>query len=153
MDDFTKKLQFMALEYVGDYDFLALPDTVDFALEQAQSEILMKESQIQGLKERIDALNGSIVCRERSIDRLKQYQRSLMREFGIENIKTVEFNFRYNLGREKVEVLDESSIPNEYKVNKPQVDKKKLLEEMKAGVCVEGARMVRGDDYITVRGV
>lgn len=81
-------------------------------------------------------------------ERLGSYVLLVMRRFGHKRLEGELFTLRMHQNPPSVEIRDELLIPPEYLVEKPppppRIDKKGILDAIKAGKEVPGARLVTG---------
>lgn len=79
---------------------------------------------------------------ENRVERLREAVRSAMIATGERKVKVGIGTWSLQKGRPCVSVLDEAKIPVEYKiVQKPTLDREKMLMELKEGVIIEGAEL------------
>jgi len=95
----------------------------------------------ESLAKEIDTLSRRLVANEKKIDRLKSY---LTEVCGGEKFETprVKISFRTS---QSVDITDETKIPDDMFVEQPavkKVSKKLIMEKLKAGENVEGARLL-----------
>ena len=87
-----------------------------------------------------------------SHEKKRALARWAMQEAGLEKVSVEDFSVGLRKGTEKLEVLDETSIPANYFVLQPaKLDRKALLDDLKRGKLVGGARVVTGEPSIQVR--
>lgn len=99
------------------------------------------ESKIAGLKTEIDRMTARKKSMENNIGWLKRNLQDAMEMTGKTKFKTELFSFGIQANPASV-VIDEQyieNIPAEYLIpQEPKLDKKKLAEDLKAGVDLEG---------------
>jgi hypothetical protein len=84
-------------------------------------------------------------ARERRAESLRDYLRMSLDAAGVAKIKTTTHTISVGDGPQRVVVEDEGSVPAEYLRTKIEVDKRAILDVLKAhGECVPGTRVERG---------
>jgi hypothetical protein len=83
---------------------------------------------------------------ERSLEWLEGNLRRCMEDNEKDFLKGHEYLIKKRLNPPSCEILDEDIIPEEFKTQKTvtSIDKKKILEGLKLGIQVPGARLVQG---------
>ena len=74
-----------------------------------------------------------------------------MVEWGIKKVEGKLFTFAIQANPASIEISDESLIPGDYIDYKPQVDRNKVKEALKAGQEVPGARLVTDKTSLRIR--
>lgn len=81
---------------------------------------------------------------ESAAERLKRSLESELISLDIDSLDAGTFRVRIQQNNPSVDVIDESAIPSAYFIPQPsKLDKKRLLEDMKAGAEVQGAAIHR----------
>lgn len=110
-------------------------------LENCCKYIKNEEADITGLKEEIERLQSKKKAKENAISRLKKMMQEALEAAGEKKLPCGTFTCAIQNNPESV-VLDEQYVenfPTEYlKFAEPEVDKKKLREDLKAGKNLEG---------------
>lgn len=110
-------------------------------LENCCKYIKNEEALIAGLKEEEERLNARRKAKENAIKRLKALMQDAMIAAGEKKIQCGTFTTSIQNNAPSV-VVDEQyieNIPSEYlRVKEPEIDKKKMLEDLKAGKDLEG---------------
>ena len=78
---------------------------------------------------------------ENKVARLKTSLYEVFKEMSINHLKAGTFNLRIQTNAPAVEILDEKQIPEDYKFYDVKIDKKGILDAIKAGALVEGAEL------------
>lgn len=114
--------------------------------ENMNGDIDALDTQIKRLTERKNVL----VNRK---DRLRKYLLINMEASGITKIECPFFTASIRKGVESVSITDQQSIPDEYvKVEVVEkADKAAIKRDLKAGIEIKGASLVRGDNTITIK--
>ena len=82
---------------------------------------------------------------ERRADRLRTYLTDCMQMAGIKKIEGRRFSISVRKNPPSVEVYDESLLPSEFfRIPDPVMDKKKVMDLLKAGMEVPGATLKQG---------
>ena len=123
-------------------------------LENCCKYIKNEEALIAGLKEEEERLNARRKAKENAIKRLKQLMQDAMIASGEKKIQCGTFTTSIQNNAPSV-VVDEQyieNIPSEYlRVKEPEIDKKKLLEDLKAGKELEGLAHLTVTQSIRIR--
>lgn len=104
------------------------------------------EGQVLAIKEEEKRLAERRRSLESNIKRLKENLELSMLDTGKKKIKTNLFTFNIQKNPPSVKILDEEAIPSDYLVKqKPKIDKKAIINDMKNGVEVEGVEIKQGE--------
>lgn len=110
-------------------------------LENCCKYIKNEEADIAGLKEEIERLQSKKKAKENAINRLKKMMQEALEAAGEKKLPCGTFTCAIQNNPESV-VLDEQyfeNYPTEYlKFSEPEIDKKKLKEDLKAGKDLGG---------------
>lgn len=99
---------------------------------EGEAEIIREEE--KRLAERRRALESQVI-------RLKTYVEDNMKSSGIDKVKGRFFSLSLQKNPPSVEIINESLIPNDYIKTVTSVDKKLILEAIKAGQAVTGCEL------------
>jgi len=124
---------------------LSLPEKVD-----AYAFVMQKlEFEAEYWKKQAETYNKIKTACQNARDRIKDNLKLAMKENGINELKGIDHKFKLTNGTFSL-VIDESEIDDIYKkrVEEIVVDKKRIEEDLKAGVPVKGARL---DPVYTLR--
>ena len=104
------------------------------------------EADIEVIKTEIKRLQDLKKLKENKIENLKKYTKESLEEADIKKLSTSLGNISIRKLPGSVEVLEEDSIPAEYKkeVVTVTVDKKSILADLKEGVVVPGVTLKTG---------
>ena len=128
-------------------------DMIKEALDSISEEIELKavniakpiksiESDIAGVKAEKDRLAAKEKSMSNKVKNLKEYLYSAMKLTGKEKIKTDLFSFNIQKNPASVNVISDTDIPEEFLVEMPkQINKKAILEKLKAGETVPGCEL------------
>ena len=126
---------------------LATPDAVEQwagAVKYLEAHAAEARAEAERLKARADALSQRAA-------RLKEQLGAVMDLADLPKYKGSRYNVNRQQGRAVVEVVDESQIPGEYlTIVPPRPNKKALLEELKLGLSVPGARLATGRPSVRI---
>ena len=146
-------------------DEMADEETILGAWETAQEDLAIKfencckyikneEATIAGLKEEEKRLHERRQAKENAIERLKALMKQTMETAGEKKLVCGTFTTSIQNNAPSV-VVDESYIENilsEYlRVKEPEVDKKKLLEDLKAGKELDGIAHLEVKQSLRIR--
>jgi len=118
-----------------------------FLLNLEASAVAIKQAEAQ-MKARREAI-------EHRADSLRDYLHVAMETTGIQKIASPWFVISLAKLPASVDVEDESQLPSEYVVQPeppaPRPDKRKMLEVLKTGVAIPGARLKTGGTRLSIR--
>lgn len=137
------------LEIAEQLDAETLKDTLDsindaveqkventaFVVKQLEANISVIDDEIK----RLQAMKGT---QTNNIKSLKLYLQESMEKVGLDKVQGKLIKIAIQNNPQSVEVLNENVIPKNYFVEqKPKLDKKALLTDLKGGVQVEGVEI------------
>ena len=104
------------------------------------------EADTEAIKVEIKRLQDLKKSKENKIENLKKYTKECLEEAEIKKVSTALGNISIRKLPGSVEVLEEDSIPAEYKkeVTTITIDKKSILADLKEGVVVPGVTLKLG---------
>jgi hypothetical protein len=107
------------------------------------------EAEAQMIAEAAHKIRERAERRQRRADRIRAYLLFQLQRAGINKIDCAEFSIAVRKNPEAVEFSDLESLPKAYMVQPapppPHPDKRRIKEDLKAGKCVPGAYLVRGE--------
>lgn len=130
------------------------PDTIEMVIEDFKSKaldvgayILNLSSQREMIYNHIKDMQAKLKLFDNKIENIKKYVEIQMRRSNITQINSLDgtFSMSFRKNPPKVEVLDESLIPDEYfrvKTTK-EVNKTSLKEALASGIEVQGVMLVQ----------
>lgn len=131
-----------------------LGEDIEIKLENYAKIIKNFESDIAGLKTEEDRLNKKRKTLENSIKTMKQRMTEAMISTGKVDIKGELFKFKVQANPPSV-VMDEQyieNVPEKYLIpQEPKLDKKKLAEDLKAGVDLDGVAHLEANVSVRIR--
>ena len=129
-------------------------EDLSIKLENCCKYIKNEEALITGLKEEEERLNARRKAKENAIKRLKALMQDAMIASGEKKIQCGTFTTSIQNNAPSV-VVDEQyieNIPSEYlRVKEPEIDKKKLLEDLKAGKELDGIAHLEVTQSLRIR--
>ena len=145
-------------------DELADDETISGAWEVAQEDLADKlencckyikncETEIAGLKAEEERLNARRKAKENAVKRLKDLMKQAMLAAGEKKIQCGTFTTSVQNNAPSV-VLDEQymeNIPEEYLVHKTDINRRQMLEDLKAGKDLEGLAHLEQSSSIRIR--
>ena len=139
----------MNLATSGEIDEEVLQDTLDsmsYAIDEKAEGYAVVDLELQAQEEKLKKEIGRLQQRKSSITknrkRIKDSLRDEMIAMGKEKIKTDKFTIHIQNNPQSVDIKDESDIPYTYYVaQKPKLDKRALLDDLKNGVKVPGVEV------------
>lgn len=112
------------------------------------------ESDVNGLKAEIERLQARKTAAQNNIDRMKANLEQMMIATDKTKFKTELFSFGIQKNPAKV-VMDEpyiENVPEEYlKYKEPEIDRKKIAEDLKAGKDLEGIAHLEQSESLRIR--
>ena len=140
----------------GSDDLSGILETVEGAIEEKLEGYAMVirniESDVEGLKGEEKRLADRRKTMENGIKRMKENMQFAMSSTGNQKIKGEKFTFTVQKNPPALKVLDESLIPIEFVAvtTISTVDKKAIMEHLKAGSHVPGTQISQGE-YLRIR--
>lgn len=107
------------------------------------------EAFIEAIKTKENELYEKRKRAEKQIENLKSLISFLVPKG--EKLKAGIFSISWRKAPEKVDVFDMEKLPEVYKRIKEEPDKKLILETLKQGATIEGAKLVEGELILSVR--
>jgi len=106
---------------------------------------------IVALKARLDEMKSRLARLKSRLERKRELVSWAMGGAGIAKLQAADFSVSLCTGAQRLEVIDESKIPEVYFIPQPpKLDRAGLLSTVKRGEAVEGASLIVGQPYITV---
>jgi hypothetical protein len=146
------------LESEPDLDEITLADTLEGAtdLNEAIAEVvrsaLLDASYIAGLKRRIDEMRARLDRLELRHERKRAAVLDAMEVAGIAKITEPDFTITLKASPLSVCITDETAIPEWFWIPQPaKLDKRALLETLKAGTGITGAQLANPQSTLSVR--
>jgi hypothetical protein len=157
LDTFTE-LRRRLLESEPEIDETTLADTLKGAtdLNEAIAEVvrlaLLDASYIAGLKHRIDEMRARLDRLELRHERKRAAVLDAMEAAGIAKITEPDFTVTLKASPLSVCITDETAIPEWFWIPQPaRLDKRALLETLKAGTGITGAELANRQSTLSVR--
>jgi hypothetical protein len=144
----------------GDIDDETLRDTLegisdlpDLIKEVVRSS-LDDEGLVAALKSRLEQLQIRLDRFKARAEKKRDLACWAMGNAGIAKLQAEDFSVSLRHGAQRLEVVDEKMVPEEFLVPlPPRLDRASLLSKLKAGTTVPGAMLVYGLPHISVRVV
>ena len=154
-------INLLALAEDPDTDPEVLADTLEGLDGQLEDKadnyakvIRQIESDVNGLKAEIERLQARKTVAQNNIDRMKANLEQMMIATDKTKFKTELFSFGIQKNPAKV-VMDEQyieNVPEEYlKYKDPEIDRKKLAEDLKAGKDLNGIAHLEQSESLRIR--
>ena len=150
MTSFLKELQEIDFTETDRDEVEAIKEIIKEQIESKGTGIIVVvrnlEADIEVIKTEIKRLQDLKKLKENKIENLKKYTKECLEEADIKKLSTSLGNISIRKLPGSVEVLEEDSIPAEYKkeVVTVTVDKKSILADLKEGVVVPGVTLKTG---------
>jgi hypothetical protein len=146
------------VEADADLDEVTLADTLEGItdLNEAIAEVvrsaLLDAAYIAGLKQRIDEMRQRLDRLEARHDSKRATVLAAMEAAGIAKITEPDFTVTLKASPPSVCITDEAAIPEWFWIPQPaRLDKRGLLETLKAGTGVTGAELANRQNTLSVR--
>ena len=128
-----------------------LKDTLDGMDEQLSEKadgygkvIRQMESDSDAIDAEIKRLQGRKKTIKSNIDRMKSFLKIAIEEAGKKEICGELFKFKIRKNPPKLEILNESLVPKEFRIPQPdKIDKRAIMNEIRASGPVDWAEIVR----------
>ena len=105
-----------------------------------------------GLKSRLEDLSARLSRLKERCEKKRELASWAMSEAGIGQIQVADFSASLRTGPPRLEIQDESKLPQDYLIPQPpRLDRAGLLSALKQGSQVEGASLAPGRAHISVR--
>lgn len=123
-----------------------LIESMDKAVQVKAAGIAIYLERLDSMAAALDETIKKLQARKKAFqnrkERLKAYTLEAMKQHGIEKIECPECTISIQKNPPSAEVYEPKMIPVEYwKHPEPVLDKKALLDDLKEGVVVQGARL------------
>jgi DNA-binding transcriptional MerR regulator len=128
----------------------AIEEAIELKVENIAKVMKTVEGEAEIIREEEKRLADRRRALEAEVGRLKSYVESNMRAAGIDKVKGRLFTLAFQKNPPSVEVTDESLIPSDYIKTVTSVDRKLILEALKAGQAVTGCEM-RQSESLRIR--
>jgi hypothetical protein len=146
------------LEVEGPIDEATLADTLEGLtnLHEAVAAVvraaLLDETLAEGLNIHVEALQVRLMrLNERAAAR-RQIARDAMLQADLKKIAAPDFTVTLRAGSSSVVVVEERTVPQAYWVHRePRLDRQRLLQDLKQGLVIEGARLSTPEPVLSVR--
>lgn len=120
-------------------------------IEEIIRSSLEDEAMIAGLKIRADAMAARLARLRERHQKKRQLAAWALGAAGMPRLKAVDFTVSLSEGALRLEISDESKIPQHYLIPQPpKPDRAGITHALKQGRILEGAALVQGQPYITV---
>jgi phage host-nuclease inhibitor protein Gam len=126
----------------GEFEEKAKAVTAYICNQNADVDILKAHK--AGIDARIKKINARN-------DSLKNYLRENMSAAGLSKIECPFYSVSLGKASDVCEVFDENSVPDEYKRVSVSVDKSRVLKALKNGDDIQGAKIGKGQERLTIK--
>ena len=122
----------------------AIQEGIEKKAENIAKLVRSFEASCKAIKEEEDRLSSKRKTLENQISYLKKYLQQQLEAVELEKVKTPLFTVSIQANPPGVHVSDENAIPGQFWIrSEPKLDKKGILESLKAGEHVAGCEMRR----------
>ncbi len=146
------------IEADPDIDETTLLDTLEGAtnLKEALGEVvrsaLEDEAMLAGLKGRLDDLKVRLERIRHRIEKKREVALAVMEETGLEKLNEPDFTVSLRISPPGVVITSEEDIPEWFWIPQaPKLDKRGILDAIKAGTAVAGAELANSKVSLAVR--
>lgn len=146
------------IEADPEIDDTTLLDTLEGAtnLTEALGEViraaLEEEALADGLRSRMGAMRERLERIETASARKREVAQAVMEDAGIERILAPDFTVSLRVSAPGVAVVNEAEIPEPYWIPQPpKLDRKGILDALKAGAPVPGAAFTNSKVSLAIR--
>ncbi|MED5050599.1 siphovirus Gp157 family protein [Anoxybacillus rupiensis] len=122
----------------------ALQDEIEEKAENIAKLIRNLEADVKVIKEEEQRLADRRRSIESKIVRLKAYLQEQLEVAGLQKVKRPTITVAIQSNPPSVEIADEKLIPSEFMIPQYKVDRKSILERLKNGEIIPGAKLVQG---------
>lgn len=122
-----------------------IKDAFDKKVESIAKLIRSKSAEMDSINSEVERLRIRAERHKKDVEWLKTYVHTEMERTGKDKIKSSLFNISIRNNPPSVNVLNEAELPQEYISVKEvrSVDKRGILERLKAGEIIPGAEMIQ----------
>jgi hypothetical protein len=152
------ELRSRLIEADPEIDETKLLDTLEGAtnLHEALGEVIRSalddEAMADSLKLRLEAMRGRLERIETTSARKREVALATMEEAGIEKILEPDFTVSLRVQPPGLQITNEADIPEWFWIPQaPKLDRRKVLEAIKAGTAVMGAELANSRVNLVVR--
>jgi DNA-binding transcriptional MerR regulator len=128
----------------------SIEEAIELKVENIAKIMKTLEGEADIIREEEKRLTDRRRALEAEVGRLKSYVESNMRAAKIDKVKGRLFTLAFQKNPPSVEVMDESLIPSDYIKTVTSVDRKLILEALKAGQAVTGCE-IRQSESLRIR--
>lgn len=122
----------------------SIEESISLKAENIGKLIKSIEGETDTVDKEIKRLQAIKKQKQNKVSSLKEYLLNEMKRLNASRIKTDHMTISIRNNPQSVNVLDETKIDRTYFVpTEPKLDKRALLEDMKAGLVVDGAELQR----------
>jgi len=143
-DEFVDDAELLHDTISGETNFFEIMNRIYQLKAEAEEAVIGIKSREVDLKARRERL-------ERKSDALKGMMLSLMKTSQQSKVELVEATLSVRKGSTSVEIIDPNDLPSQLCRVVFQPDKKAIKEHIEAGEDVPGARLVVGDEGLTIK--
>jgi len=122
----------------------SLQDAIEDKAENIAKLVKNLEADAKIIKEEEQRLAERRRSIENKVTRLKEYLQEQLEVAGLQKAKRPTITVAIQNNPPSVEIADEKLIPSEFMIPQYKVDKKSILERLKNGEMVPGAKLVQG---------
>lgn len=132
-------------------------DALTGAIEQKSAALVRVMRDLDLDSDKVAEEVKRLTARKKTIDanraRIREYMRANMAAAGIERVKAAAFTITLSAdGADRVEVVDESAVPDTYVRTKREVNKAAIMDAYReTGECVPGTIIVPGTRALTIK--
>lgn len=132
-------------------DMLEGETNVELLMNWIVDKVAEDQANVLATKHRIEKLQARVKSRQNSTDSLKNLFFSLLKQTKETKFKNDVCTVSIRKGTSKLNIKDETEVPELYKSYKASIDKKALKEAIENNVTVKGAFLEDGKETISFR--
>ena len=122
-----------------------IKDEFDKKAENTVKVIRNFEADIQALRDEEKRLADKRKSLEKKKEDLKEYLYFNMERMKVKKVNAGIFDINIQKNPQSIKILDDSIIPDKYKILTYNLDKKQLKEDIKNGAEIKGAELVQSE--------
>jgi len=128
-----------------------IKDDINEKAENIGKIILNERADIEQIKKEIERLKNVVARKERTVDNLLNYIKKSMEFLKFKEIKTPIISFFIRKNPAKLEILNESLIPDIYFKIKRELDNAAIKEALKNGSKIDGAELITTNTSLMIK--
>jgi hypothetical protein len=128
----------------------AIKDSIDVKCNNIVKFLKNIEGDIEAFKKEEKRLEKRRKAMESKQAGLKKYMEDMLRLANIKELKTDNFKIKFQKSPASVEILNEESVPEEYKKYEVKVSKSEILKALKEEKVIPGVVLVTDKEHMKI---